>query len=71
MRRILQEIEEAKLRAERVAKGMAGTLRIGFMETVSWHGVLPDGSSHRWSNNSGRQWQDWHGFQAERVLNIS
>ncbi len=41
-RRILQEVEEAKLRAERVAKGMAGTLRIGFMETLSWHGVVPD-----------------------------
>jgi DNA-binding transcriptional LysR family regulator len=41
-RRILQEVEEAKLRAERVAKGMAGTLRVGFMETVSWHGVVPD-----------------------------
>src|SRR5215467_2890315 len=38
-RRILQEVEEAKLRAERVAKGMSGTLRVGFMETVSWHGV--------------------------------
>ncbi len=42
VRRILQEVEEAKLRAERVAKGMAGTLRIGFMETVSWHGALPE-----------------------------
>jgi len=42
VRRILQEVEEAKLRAERVAKGMAGTLRVGFMETVSWHGVLPE-----------------------------
>src|SRR5579864_6616 len=39
-RRILREVDEAKLRAERVAKGKAGTLRIGFMESVSWHGVL-------------------------------
>jgi hypothetical protein len=41
-RRILQEVEEAKLRAERVAKGKAGTLRVGFMETISWHGVVPE-----------------------------
>src|SRR6202047_2144435 len=41
-RRILQEVEEAKLRAERVAKGKAGTLRVGFMVTISWHGVVPD-----------------------------
>ncbi len=41
-RRILQEVEEAKARAERVAKGKAGTLRVGFMETISWHGVVPE-----------------------------
>jgi DNA-binding transcriptional LysR family regulator len=35
-RRILQEVQEAKLRAERVATGKAGTLRVGFVE---W---LPD-----------------------------
>src|ERR1700722_3212248 len=41
-RRILQEVEEAKLRAGRVAFGMAGTLRVGFAELFSWHGVVPD-----------------------------
>src|ERR1700731_4701727 len=41
-RRILQEVEEAKLRAERVATGKAGTLRVGFVEALSWHGVVPD-----------------------------
>src|ERR1700756_5004470 len=41
-RRILQEVEEAKLRAERVAKGKAGTLRVGFVEALSWHGVVPN-----------------------------
>src|ERR1700687_2940279 len=37
-RRILQDVDEAKLRAERVATGKAGTLRIGFVEVFSWHG---------------------------------
>src|SRR5216684_1461555 len=41
-RRILQEVEEAKVRAERVASGKAGTLRVGFVETLSWHGIVPD-----------------------------
>jgi DNA-binding transcriptional LysR family regulator len=41
-RRILQEVEEAKLRAERVAFGKAGMLRVGFVELLSWHGVVPD-----------------------------
>jgi len=40
--RILQEVEGAKLRAERVAIGRAGTLRLGFVEALSWHGVVPD-----------------------------
>ncbi len=40
--RILQEVEGAKLRAERVATGRAGTLRLGFVESLSWHGVVPD-----------------------------
>ena len=41
-RRILQQVEEAKVRAERVATGKAGTLRVGFVESLSWHGVVPD-----------------------------
>ena len=40
--RILQEVEGARLRAERVATGRAGTLRLGFVESLSWHGVVPD-----------------------------
>src|ERR1700726_4650003 len=40
--RILQEVEGARLRAERVATGRAGTLRLGFIEALSWHGVVPD-----------------------------
>jgi DNA-binding transcriptional LysR family regulator len=41
-RRILLEVEEAKLRAERIAFGKAGMLRVGFVELLSWHGVVPD-----------------------------
>ena len=41
-RRILQEVDEATARAARVARGQSGTLRVGFAENVSWHGVAPD-----------------------------
>jgi DNA-binding transcriptional LysR family regulator len=41
-RRILQEVSEAVQRAARVATGRCGTLRVGFTENSSWHGVVPD-----------------------------
>ena len=41
-RRILQQVSEAAARAARVARGQSGTLRIGFTENASWHGVVPD-----------------------------
>src|SRR6185436_9718122 len=41
-RRILQQVTEATARAKRVASGQSGTLRVGFVESVSWHGVVPD-----------------------------
>src|ERR1700741_5504384 len=41
-RRILQAVSEAAARAARVARGQTGTLRIGFTENASWHGVVPD-----------------------------
>jgi DNA-binding transcriptional LysR family regulator len=41
-RRILQEINEAAARAERVARGQSGTLRVGFTESASWRGVVPE-----------------------------
>src|SRR5580704_12534053 len=41
-RRILQDVDEAKLRAERIAHGKAGTLRIGIATAVSWHGIVVD-----------------------------
>jgi DNA-binding transcriptional LysR family regulator len=41
-RRILQQVDEATKRAKRVASGQSGTLRAGFIENMSWHGVVPD-----------------------------
>jgi DNA-binding transcriptional LysR family regulator len=41
-RRILQAVSEAIARAARVARGQSGTLRVGFPENASWHGVVPD-----------------------------
>jgi DNA-binding transcriptional LysR family regulator len=41
-RRILQDVSDAAVRAERVARGHSGTLRVGFAENASWHGVVPD-----------------------------
>ena len=41
-RRILHEVNEAAARAGRVASGQSGTLRVGFVESISWHGVVPD-----------------------------
>jgi len=40
--RILQQVNEAIARAKRVAIGQSGTLRVGFVESISWHGVVPD-----------------------------
>jgi DNA-binding transcriptional LysR family regulator len=41
-RRILGEVEEAVRRAERIAHGKAGTLRIGIATALSWHGLVVD-----------------------------
>lgn len=41
-RRILQQVSEAAARAGRVARGQSGTLRVGFTESASWHGVVPE-----------------------------
>src|SRR5690349_4464855 len=39
-RRILLDVVEAKLRAERTALGKAGTLRVGIATALSWHGLV-------------------------------
>src|SRR6202040_1525423 len=41
-RRILQDVDEAKRRAERIALGKAGTLRIGIAMALSWHRMVVD-----------------------------
>src|SRR5882672_9741254 len=41
-RRVLQQVNGATVRAKRVALGQSGTLRVGFAESASWHGVVPD-----------------------------
>src|SRR5579863_6464236 len=41
-RRILRDVNEAAVRAARVARGQSGTLRVGFTENASWGGVVPD-----------------------------
>ena len=41
-RRILQDVNESAARAARVARGQSGTLRVGFTESASWRGVVPE-----------------------------
>jgi DNA-binding transcriptional LysR family regulator len=41
-RRTLEEIQHATERAKRVSAGQSGILRIGFVESISWQGVIPD-----------------------------
>jgi DNA-binding transcriptional LysR family regulator len=41
-RRILHDVDDAKRRAERIALGKAGTLRIGIAMALSWHGMVVD-----------------------------
>jgi DNA-binding transcriptional LysR family regulator len=41
-RRILQEASDAAARAGRVARGLSGTLRVGFTENSCWRGVVPE-----------------------------
>src|SRR5882724_10618818 len=40
-RRILQQLDDATKRAKGIASGRSGTLRLGFVESISWHGVVP------------------------------
>lgn len=41
-RRILEQVSDAAVRAKRVASGQSGTLRVGFVESMSWHGIVPN-----------------------------
>src|SRR5688500_95721 len=42
VRRLLKQVDEVTTRAKRVASGQSGTLRVGFIESMSWHGIVPD-----------------------------
>ena len=42
VRSVLGQVSAATDRAGRVARGLAGTLRVGFPESASWHGIVPD-----------------------------
>jgi DNA-binding transcriptional LysR family regulator len=42
VQRILQDLGEARRRAERIALGKAGTLRVGIAMALSWHGMVVD-----------------------------
>ena len=42
VQRILQDLGEAKRRAERIALGQAGMLRVGIATALSWHGMVAD-----------------------------
>src|SRR5215813_7486664 len=41
-RQILRQVNEAAMRAGRIARGQSGVLRVGFTENTSWHGVVPE-----------------------------
>ncbi len=64
-RRILQDLDEAKLRAERIAHGEAGTLRIGIATAVSWHGLVVD------SFRELRRWQPDVELELHHLLSVN
>jgi len=41
-RRILQEVNDATASAKRIASGQSGTLKVAFVDGLSWHGIVPD-----------------------------
>src|SRR6476646_7035099 len=42
LRGILQEVNDATARAKRIASGHLGTLRVGFVQSISWQGIIPE-----------------------------
>src|SRR6476661_8190148 len=63
-RRILRDADEAKRRAERIAHGKAGTLRIGIATAVSWHGLVVD------SFRELRRWQPGVELELRHLLSV-
>jgi DNA-binding transcriptional LysR family regulator len=64
-RRILQDVDEARLRAERIAHGKAGTLRIGIATAVSWHGLVVE------SFRELRRWQPDVELELHHLLSVN
>jgi DNA-binding transcriptional LysR family regulator len=45
-RRILKDLKDAAATAKRIGSGLAGTLRIGYVQSLSWHGIIPESLRH-------------------------
>jgi DNA-binding transcriptional LysR family regulator len=45
-RHILQEVNHATARAKRIAAGQSGTLRVGYVQSLSWRGIVPESLRH-------------------------
>src|SRR5580765_4872546 len=45
-RRILKDLNDAASSAKRIGSGLAGTLRIGYVQSLSWHGIIPESLRH-------------------------
>ena len=45
-RRILQDLNDATASAKRIGFGLSGTLRIGFVQSLSWQGIVPESLRH-------------------------
>jgi DNA-binding transcriptional LysR family regulator len=41
-RLILNDLNDGTASAKRIASGQSGILRVGFVESISWHGIVPD-----------------------------
>jgi len=45
-RRILQDLNNTTASAKRIGSGLSGTLRIGFVQSLSWRGIVPESLRH-------------------------
>ena len=45
-RRILKDLNDAATSAKRIGSGLSGTLRIGYVQSLSWNGVIPESLRH-------------------------
>src|ERR1700746_2176377 len=45
-RRILQDLHDATAIAKRIGSGLAGTLKLGYVQSLSWHGIIPESLRH-------------------------